>query len=104
MSPSTGPRAAAGSLEPLTPEQVDAVWAVLLDLGAHPDRSGFDRHWPACIEYRFGGYLGSGGKVYATRSLRSGWTIYVGCYPEDRNEIRDRMIDAANSLLREVTA
>jgi hypothetical protein len=48
-------------------------------------------------EYRFMGWLGIGGKFYASRSK---W--WVSCYPEDSNEEREEMISRANTKLADL--
>lgn len=88
----------------ITADQREAVWAVLIDLGAHPDTRGdFDAHWPACHEYRFMGLLGSGGKVWADWSPTDrAWHFHVTCYPEDRTPERTDLIASANDHLRRI--
>lgn len=46
------------------------------------------------VEFRFQGDLGFGGKFRVTRDR-----VYVDCYPEDRNDERDRAIRAMNAWL-----
>lgn len=74
----------------------ESVWAVLADeCGARPEMpSDFEVAWPGCVEYRFGGALGSGGKVYS-----QGGRLWVGCYPEDRTPERDAMVERATERL-----
>lgn len=88
----------------VTSTQREAVWTVLLVLGARQtDRDDFDVNWPGCHEFRFGGLLGAGGKVWAdwsphdrTRSFR------VTCYPEDRTPERESLVTFANDHLRAI--
>lgn len=95
----------ARALPALSDRTRDAVWRVVVDLGAHPDtRGGFDAHWPQCVEYRFCGSLGFGGKIWAEGSPRVGWTFRVSCYPEDRTPDRDRWIAKANERLAVIAA
>lgn len=49
------------------------------------------------LEYRFGGLLGFGGKIY-----HNGDRVYVSCYVEDFNETRSRMITRANARIAEL--
>lgn len=76
-----------------------AVWQVLVEeCGAwngdeHALRA-FEHHWPGCVEYRFQGKLGFGGKVWANMGR-----VYVTCYPEDSTREREGMIAAANARL-----
>lgn len=81
----------------MTLAELDAVWAVLVTTcGANTDDPGFRVHWPYCGEYRFGGDLGSGGKVWApTRDLAP----RVTCYPEDATNQRVKKIHKANKRL-----
>lgn len=46
-------------------------------------------------EYRFGGHLGMGGKLYS-RPWR------VSCYRDDRSPDRDAMIESANRQLKDI--
>ena len=50
------------------------------------------------LEYRFQGALGFGGKVW----INNGRAPYVTCYPEDMNESKRKMIDAANAELKDM--
>ena len=50
---------------------------------------------PETSEYRIGGKLGFGGKIY-----RIGGQIYVDYDKEDHVEERDRIMEEANCLLR----
>lgn len=54
----------------------------------------FDMAWPKCVEYRFGGNLGAGGKVWCSLGQ-----VYVNCYREDKTPERSEAIDAANARL-----
>lgn len=73
---------------PLTPTPqpdgrwVEAIWHILVTEGGAnaEDRDAFIAQWPDCVEYRFGGHLGSGGKVWAPGSKRS--VPVVDFYPE----------------------
>lgn len=77
------------------------VWAILAkECGARPEMpDDFPRQWPKCVEYRFIGALGFGGKIWATRE---GW--YVTNYPEndtpERNEMRARANKALNTAFQ----
>lgn len=76
----------------------DGIYDVLVEVCGAPEgqdrREDFARHWPGCVEYRFGGLLGFGGKVYWT-----GGRLYVNCYPEDRTPERATMIERASAHL-----
>ena len=82
------------------------IWTILSDTcGANPDpdawgqRASFvscainQEEYQRWIEWRFGGSLGFGGKVW------NNGNFYVTCYSEDRTPERDAMIDAANIRL-----
>lgn len=81
---------------------VEAVYDVLVQEVGAPnrpfDREHFLRAWPASPEYRFGGTLGFGGKVWFNAGR-----IYVTAYPEDITELRQAAIDAANERLAKLT-
>lgn len=83
----------------LTSARKRAVWCVLmLDCGAPPLESDtfvqFNYHFPQCGEFRFQGYLGFGGKIYA-----DGRRLRVSCYTEDVSPKRWGMIARCNSQL-----
>jgi hypothetical protein len=84
----------------LTDKSLDAVFDILVEeCGASSVmREEFKLNWPECIEYRFQGLLGFGGKVWAGTVGRP---PYVSCYLEDRTPKRDEMIQAANQRLFE---
>jgi hypothetical protein len=86
----------------LTAEQVDTVFTILVEeCGARPDMAGEFRHlWPECREFRFGGSLGFGGKVYAGSRFES---PYVGQYPEDATVASRAAIERANTRIAEAT-
>lgn len=77
----------------------DGIYDVLVELCGAPEgqdrRTDFARHWPECVEYRFMGNLGFGGKVYWT-----GGRLYVDCYREDYTPARHDVIEAANAALQ----
>lgn len=79
---------------------LEAIYDVLVEeCGAHDDaghveRAMFAHHFPECIEYRFQGDLGRGGKVWANNG-----DLYVTCYPEDETSERLTMIEQANARL-----
>lgn len=79
----------------MTPDQVAAIHQVLVDEcgAAHDDLEAFAQQWPECREYRFGGTLGFGGKVWAGT-----WTEppYVTQYPEHATEGSKAAIERAN--------
>lgn len=76
----------------------DGIYDVLVEECGAPEgqdyRTDFAVHFPACVEYRFGGALGFGGKVWWSHDK-----LYVTCYPEDRTLERDTMIEHANARL-----
>lgn len=79
------------------------IWVILVEeCGADPEGfNDFMRVWPDCVEYRFVGDLGMGGKVWANTGR-----IYVSGYPEDTgygHEDRAAMIRRANARLEVVT-
>lgn len=92
---------------PLTPEQANAVYDVLVKHagaddteteGVYSARTDFvfaqtDKYQP---EYRFMGLLGFGGKFW-----RNGWEDrwYVYCYAEDLTPARQAAVDATNAAL-----
>lgn len=84
----------------LTPQRAypvpGEVWTILVEeAGAvESDRPAFVHHWPACVEYRFVGKLGMGGKVWANMG-----DVYVTCYPEDHTREREQIIAACNGRL-----
>lgn len=77
-----------------------AVWDVLVEeCGARESEfEDFVYYWPDCREFRFGGGLGSGGKVWA----RAHGKVDVTCYPEDENQKRHEMIEKANKRLADL--
>ncbi len=83
-------------------ERADAIWTLLVaKAGAREDdRQQFVGYivTPARFghEYRFGGLLGTGGKIYSY-SPRPGF--YLACYPEDRTAERTAILDAINAEL-----
>lgn len=84
----------------MTPEQIERkanrVWDILVDeCGASNSyRDIFVHHFPTLTEFRFGGRLGFGGKLYAGSPLR------VGMYREDETPATLEMQKRANQRLR----
>lgn len=78
-------------------ETKDRIWSILERYaGAYPrDKDQFIRHWPECMEFRFCGSLGFGGKVWY-----NGEKAYIDCYSEDLNPDRQNVIDLVNELLK----
>lgn len=79
----------------------DEVYDILVEHAGAPesDRSSFVAYCAPLSfghEWRFQGNLGFGGKFYADFRGRN---LRVGCYSEDRNEERERIIDLVNDLL-----
>jgi hypothetical protein len=79
----------------------EAVYRVLVeDCAASADeRDGFTRLWPDCVEWRFRGNQGQGGKVWFVHD-----SVYVTCYSEDDNAERAAARARANSRLAELVA
>lgn len=77
-------------------ENADMIYDILVsECGAEEEwRANFLYHFPQCVEYRFGGTLGLGGKIWANNGR-----IYVSCYPEDLTEERKSVIERANLRL-----
>lgn len=90
----------------MTPEEIfGKAWDILVEhAGASKDpenREAFIRAFvcnkPRADEWRFGGYLGMGGKFWR------GWDrYYVSCYPEDRNLKRTAIMAKVDRLLSEL--
>jgi hypothetical protein len=80
------------------PVDARAVWRILVEeCGAHDlDERAFASLWPGCVEYRFMGSLGFGGKVWA--GLVDG-APFVSCYREDETPERLATIARANERL-----
>jgi hypothetical protein len=92
---------------PVTEEEANAVWDVLvIHVGAYDSsnaRADFILHQTTgfCPEYRFGGTLGFGGKIYRT-DARGRWR--VSCYREDETPERLHAMALANEALLRVPA
>lgn len=90
----------------LTPDEADRVWTILVEkAGASPKREArqdFVRYLTSESlhghEFRFIGLLGFGGKLH----FNDYHGAYIGCYPEDRDEVREDCIAVVNYLLSEV--
>ena len=88
---------------PLTEEFADKVYTVLVEhAGAPDDRQGRDRDAfiisqsaSVITEWRFGGHLGFGGKLWRLRN-----TLSVDCYAEDRTPERQLIIERTNFILQ----
>lgn len=80
-------------------EFTDAVYDVLVEECGAPDgdydRAQFAACWPECVEYRFIGALGFGGKVWAWHNRPP----TVNYYPEDETPERLEMMQRANERL-----
>lgn len=86
-------------------EFLEKVWAILVKhAGAHDDPDAkvafvsIARDYVTsgrCLEYRFMGGLGFGGKVWLNNNPKP----YVNCYPEDMNKERGEAIDTTNREL-----
>lgn len=79
-------------------KKIQEVYDILVEHCAASDsldeRRAFAVQWPDCVEYRFMGELGFGGKVWWSRGK-----CYVTTYPEARTDERDAMVAAANEAL-----
>lgn len=85
---------ASGPLEAVKQRIYDVLVA---EAGAPDDelcRLSLAAHWPRTREHRFGGFLGSGGKLRYDRQR-----VYVDCYPEDETDERRDLIGRVNDLL-----
>jgi hypothetical protein len=85
----------------LRPAQAHAVWNLLVKMaGANEgDRDAFvdylTRDTTFGHEYRFMGLLGFGGKLHY-----DDWSgAQIGCYPEDRDDVRDAIVTVVNEQL-----
>jgi hypothetical protein len=58
-----------------------------------------DRSSGDCLEYRFCGVLGFGGKFWRYQNR-----LYITCYPEDETEKRRGVIQKVNQLLEAIRA
>lgn len=83
--------------KPIAEADCHKIYDILLEAGATEHwREDFVLHMSGTTqEYRFGGMLGFGGKFY---NCAGRW--YISCYPEDRNDRREKMIDKINTRLR----
>lgn len=89
----------------MTPEEIfNKAWDILVEhAGASKDpmwRPIFVDYFTKSrshAEFRFGGYLGHGGKFW-----RNDGRYYVQCFSEDRNLNRTAVIDEVNKLLAEL--
>ena len=80
----------------------NAIYDILVEECKAPEslRDNFLYHFPECIEYRFQGNQGFGGKVwqnYYSWDRRN--AVYVTAYPEDRFADKDAR-DRANERLK----
>lgn len=86
-------------------------WDILVEhAGAYNDEKGHQRdnfifhmmeddNFGGCMEYRFGGVLGFGGKF--RRNSNNDYTVYVGYYSEDHTKKLDKVVGVTNTALRE---
>lgn len=72
------------------------VFDVLVTEAGAPEslRDQFMYHWPKCIEFRFQGALGFGGKIW-----HNDHRVYVSCYREDETPEILAVIDSTNARL-----
>lgn len=87
--------------ETMTADEANAVYDILQREAGAPEsmREDFIFHQTqeVCVEYRFQGSLGFGGKFW--RNV-SGW--YVDCYPEDNNDYRKHVQHQTNEALKKL--
>jgi hypothetical protein len=57
----------------------------------------FMHQWPQCVEFRFQGSFGFGGKVWS-----NGGTVYVNCYREDETSEMLETMALVNTKLRQL--
>lgn len=90
----------------MTPEEIfGKAWDILVEhAGASTDpmnRETFIMAYLAptypAIEWRFGGYLGFGGKFW-----RNNNGYYISCYREDETPKRRKIVEKVNELLKEL--
>lgn len=78
----------------------ELAYAILLGAGAPPSfRDEFVRYFAEqptgdCLEWRFQGKLGYGGKFW-----KSAGRHYVDCYPEDQSPERAKLIEGVNERI-----
>jgi len=76
----------------------EKIWHLLVDrAGANPKeyaKSQFMQSFPECKEFRFQGRFGFGGKIWWNNGK-----VYVNYYPEDQNEMRDKLEKILNAEL-----
>ena len=71
---------------------------LILYCGAHSDwRSMFLKSFPDCVEWRFQGKLGFGGKIWWNSE-----ELYVNCYKEDETIERLEIMAFVNFKLNEL--
>lgn len=91
----------------MTPEEIfNKAWDILVEhAGASKDpdnRANFVQAYTtwgknesySATEWRFGGYLGFGGKFWRTAGR-----YYISCYSEDKKAKQTKIIEKVNSLL-----
>ncbi|HEY9644245.1 MAG TPA: hypothetical protein V6C57_27370 [Coleofasciculaceae cyanobacterium] len=81
----------------MTPETANQIWDILVaDAGANEsDRDQFlAAQFVGCVEYRFCGLLGLGGKLWDNCGR-----VYVTCYSEDMTPEREQIIELVNEKL-----
>lgn len=89
----------------ITDEQADAAYSILVrHAGARDDewnRHSFIHHVTGgCMEYRFQGHLGFGGKF--RNNGNNGDVPHVDCYKEHMDAKRNAVILATNAMLGEL--
>lgn len=96
--------------DPLTHEQADAIYDVLVKTVGAPERQrGHFVHAQTnayVSEWRFQGALGFGGKFWRNSGRRRdeswGELWYVNCYQEDETAATRRLISRANTMLADL--
>jgi hypothetical protein len=86
----------------VTPDEASLIFDALVDTcGARESRREDFIHYLSQDqknhEYRFQGFLGFGGKLYHQ------WDeLWVGCYPEDMDKVKQSMIHEAHTRIEEI--
>lgn len=78
---------------------LEAIYTLLVErAGAHESyRQDFLYHFPGCVEFRFMGSLGFGGKIWC-----DGGRVYIDCYRENETPERLTLIALVNTRIAEL--
>lgn len=84
----------------LTADEIRQIFDILVaECDVRPDQFAmFEASWPKCVEYRFMGSLGGGGKIWWNPSSQHA-PVYVTCYPEDESNRRHDIVERVNEKL-----